>query len=88
VRLGLVDEGTARDMLDEIRAGELLRGFRGSGPFDVDAAEKAIAAVAIIDRLAPLEINPLIVHAAGQGAVGVDALLEQTLAGAAKNNAP
>jgi acetyltransferase len=85
VRLGLVDKCTARDMLDEIRADELLRGFRGSGPFDIDAAAEAIAT---IHRLAPLEINPLIVHTAGQGAVGVDALLEQTLAGAAKNNAP
>jgi acyl-CoA synthetase (NDP forming) len=92
VRLGPVDERTARDMLDEIRVGRLLRGFRGSGPFDIEAAAAAIAAVsrfgaATIDRLAALEINPLIVHASGQGAVGVDALFEQALVGAAKNNA-
>jgi len=92
VRLGPVDERTARDMLDEIRAGRLLRGYRGSGPFDIDAAATAIAALsrfgaATIDRLAALEINPLIVHAAGQGALGVDALFEQALVVAAKNNA-
>jgi acyl-CoA synthetase (NDP forming) len=92
VRLGPVDERTARAMLDEIRAGAMLRGFRGSGPFDIDAAASAIAAVsrfgaATIDRLAALEINPLIVHPAGQGAVGVDALFEQALVGAAKNQA-
>ncbi len=92
VRLGPVDERTARAMLDEIRAGAMLRGFRGSGPFDIDAAASAIAAVsrfgaATVDRLAALEINPLIVHVAGQGAVGVDALFEQALVGAAKNQA-
>jgi acyl-CoA synthetase (NDP forming) len=82
-RLGPVDEATARAMLDETRAGRVLRGFRGAGPSDIDAAAKAIAAVsrfgvATIDSVAALEINPLIVHAAGQGATGVDILIEPT----------
>lgn len=80
-RLGPVDERTAIDMLDETHAGRVLRGFRGKGPFDIDAAAAAIAAVsrfgaATIGHIAALEINPLIVHAAGQGATGLDLLIE------------
>jgi acyl-CoA synthetase (NDP forming) len=80
-RLGPVDERTAREMLDETPAGRVLRGFRGQGPFDIEAAAAAIAAIsrfgaATMGNFAALEINPLIVHAAGQGATGVDLLIE------------
>jgi len=80
-RLGPVDEATAREMLDETRAGRVLRGFRGQGPFDIDAAAAAIAAVsrfgaATLGSIVALEINPLIVHRAGEGATGVDLLIE------------
>lgn len=80
-RLGPVDEDTARAMLDETKAGQVLRGFRGQGSFDIAAAAAAIAAIsrfgaATIDSLAALEINPLIVHSSGQGATGVDLLIE------------
>ena len=51
-----------------------------SGPFDIDAAAAAIAAIsrfgaATIDSIVAVEINPLIVHAFGQGASGVDLLV-------------
>jgi acyl-CoA synthetase (NDP forming) len=80
-RLGPVDQATAKAMLDETRAGQMLRGFRGQGPYDIDAAAAAIAAIshfgaATIDSISALEINPLIVHAAGEGAIGVDLLIE------------
>ena len=44
----------------------------------------AIAAIsrfgaATIDSISALEINPLIVHAAGEGATGVDFLIEPVL---------
>ena len=85
-RLGPVDEATAKAMLDETRAGQILRGFRGQGPYDIDAAAAAIAAIsrfgaATIDSVSVLEINPLIVHVAGEGATGVDLLLEPVSAG-------
>lgn len=81
VRVGPVDEATALAMLEETVAGKLLRGVRGKGPWDIGAAAKAIAAfscfgAAHIDSLAELEINPLIVGAKGEGAFGVDVLLE------------
>ena len=85
-RLGPVDEATAKAMLDETRAGQILRGFRGQGPYDIGAAAAAIAAIsrfgaATIDSVSVLEINPLIVHVAGEGATGVDLLLEPVSAG-------
>jgi acyl-CoA synthetase (NDP forming) len=81
VRLGPVNEATARTMLDETQAGRMLRGFRGAGPFDIGAAAAAIAAIsrfgaATLDSIAAVEINPLIVLPAGQGAVGVDLVIE------------
>jgi hypothetical protein len=65
-------------MLDECRAGEMLAGLRGNGPYDVAAASAAIAALsrfaaAAGPRLGAIEINPLIVGE--EGACGVDALL-------------
>lgn len=81
VRLGPVDRETAAAMLRETRAGALLRGARGKGPYDLDAAADAIAALSEFGAgahgvLAAVEINPLIVLEQGKGAVGVDALLE------------
>ena len=80
-RLGPVDQTTAKAMLDETRAGQMLRGFRSQGPYDIDAAATAIAAISrfgatTIDCISALEINPLIVHAAAEGATGVDLLIE------------
>ena len=71
----------ARAMLDETPAGELLRGTRGKGPYDLDAACRAIVtfsqfAVATGGTLKAVEINPLIVLAEGRGVVGVDAVFE------------
>jgi acetyltransferase len=78
VRLGPVDAAEARAMLDECRAGEMLAGLRGKGPYDIAAAAAAIAALSRFAAAAgpyigALEINPLIVGA--KGAVGVDVLL-------------
>ncbi|MCS0502174.1 acetate--CoA ligase family protein [Ancylobacter mangrovi] len=79
LRMGPVDEEMARRMLDETVAGTLLRGVRGKGPFDFDAAARAIARLsevgaALADRFAAIEINPLIVGP--DGVAGVDVLFE------------
>ena len=79
VRLGPVDQEQARAMLHETAAGKLLQGARGNPACDIDAAAAAVAAfsrfgAAQIDRLAGLEINPLIVGV--RGAKGVDILLD------------
>jgi acyl-CoA synthetase (NDP forming) len=80
VRLGPVDAAEARAMLYETAAGKLLEGVRGKPPCDIDAAAAAIAAfsrfgAAQAERLAALEINPLIVGR--NGAKGVDLVLER-----------
>lgn len=80
LRLGTVDADEARAMLRETRAGRLLAGFRGKGPYDLDAAAEAIAALsrfaAAQGDLTSIEINPLIVLEAGKGAFGVDVAVE------------
>jgi acetate---CoA ligase (ADP-forming) len=81
IRVGPVSAETAAAMLRETRAGALLDGFRGAGPFDFAAAARAIAALSAFGAathglLAAVEVNPLIVLPGGGGATGVDALLE------------
>jgi succinyl-CoA synthetase beta subunit len=79
IRLGPVSEREARAMLHETPAAKLLGGFRGKGPYDIDAVARAIAALSrfgsgTLATLKSIEINPLIVHESG--AVGVDILIE------------
>jgi acyl-CoA synthetase (NDP forming) len=79
LRLAPVDKAAALEMLRETKAGTLLAGFRGKGPYDADAAADAIAALsrvaaATADTVAAIEINPLIVLE--RGAVGVDVLIQ------------
>jgi acyl-CoA synthetase (NDP forming) len=81
VRIGPVSIEDAREMLNETRAAVLLRGVRGKGPYDLEAAAEAIAALSRFgsvgrDVVASIEVNPLIVRARGKGAFGVDILIE------------
>jgi acyl-CoA synthetase (NDP forming) len=81
LRIGPVDAATAAEMLAETKAATLIAGTRGKGPFDKEAAVRAIVALsrfahAASESVAAIEINPLIVRKIGQGALGVDLLLE------------
>lgn len=81
LRIGPIDAATAADMLSETKAAALIAGTRGKGPFDKEAAIRAIVALsrfahAAFESIAAVEINPLIVRKVGQGALGVDLLLE------------
>lgn len=72
--------GQARAMLGELRIAPILHGHRGAKAADVEAAAAAIegvaaTALAVGERLDALEVNPLLVHPAGEGATAVDALL-------------
>jgi acyl-CoA synthetase (NDP forming) len=63
-----------------LRAAPLLHGYRGAPPADIEAAISVICAIqdfvqAHATRLIELDVNPLIVRAAGQGAVAADVLL-------------
>jgi succinyl-CoA synthetase beta subunit len=77
LRLLPVDEAGAREMLTSLRGRALLGAFRGRPARDLDAAAQAIAGLSrlFLDQrasLADLEINPLILGAAGEGAWAVD----------------
>ena len=65
-------------MIESLRGYALLKGARGRPPADVDALIDVIMAVARFatagsDRVAELDLNPVIVNA--DGAVAVDSLL-------------
>ncbi len=75
-RLAPVTSDEAMEMIDETLAGQLLAGLRGQPPADKKAVAQVIVAVSHMmtadDRIAEMDINPLIVYEAGQGAVAVD----------------
>ena len=70
----------AETMLGELKADKLLRGFRGAPKADVAALAKLISEVSVLaarlgDRVADIELNPVLVHPEGQGVTIVDALV-------------
>ena len=62
-----------------MRTAKLLTGFRGAPPVDIEAVTKAVLAIGRLMRTMPgiveVDINPLMVHAKGQGATALDALI-------------
>lgn len=80
LRIAPVDVQQAREMVDELKSAALLRGHRGAPPADVDALVQAIVrlsdfAMAAGESLAAVDLNPLRVMPAGQGAVALDAVI-------------
>lgn len=80
LRLAPVTEEQAIEMLQELKAFALLNGARGRAPADLQAAASAVAALSRFairhaDDVAEIDINPLLVRDAGQGAVALDALI-------------
>jgi len=80
LRVGAVDRDEACRMLGELKGFALLAGARGRPRADLDAAADAIAqlsayALANAGRFETIEVNPLLVRPAGQGAVVLDALV-------------
>src|SRR6516162_6005559 len=76
-RLLPVSEQDAAGMIDSLKLGRLLAGYRGKPPADRAALEACALALGrfYLDhraRIADIEINPLIVRARAHGAVAVD----------------
>ncbi len=72
-----VSRADAEEMIDETRLGALLKGFRGSGPFDRAALVEVVLALSdaacdLGDRLEELDVNPLLVL--DRGVMALDAL--------------
>jgi acetate---CoA ligase (ADP-forming) len=77
LRLLPVGASEVREMIGGLKLKTLLKGFRGKPAADEAALVKTAVGLARFfvdhrDRLADIEINPLIVRARGKGAVAVD----------------
>jgi acetyl-CoA synthetase (ADP-forming) len=80
VQMALAPVGPAHALrlLQALRLWPVLAGVRGRTALDVDAVAEVVSRVSFLaadlaDRLRELDVNPLIVRAAGAGAVAVDA---------------
>ena len=66
----------AEEMLDEIRAHSLLAGVRGRPPADraamIDTLLRINQLVTDFPEIVEMDINPLMVYEAGQGAITLD----------------
>lgn len=70
----------ARAMLDRLQGSALLYGVRGQAPADIDALVDLMVTVSRIaddwrGSIAEIDLNPILVHEAGQGLSVVDALI-------------
>ena len=79
-RIAPFDASEARSMIDELRMRALFDGLRARPASDLDAVAGILARVSELawqlrDRLAELDINPLIVMPKGAGAIAADALV-------------
>lgn len=68
----------ARAVIEDLRVAPLLHGLRGRPAADVAVAAEALSRLSWLvadlgPRLAELDVNPLILRAAGQGVIAVDA---------------
>ena len=78
LRLAPVDLDAAHEMVAEVRGLVTLKGFRGKPAGDLDALAQGIVALSRLvedPTVLEAEINPLIVCAAGDGVVAVDAVV-------------
>ena len=76
---GNAGEAQIVEALGRLRARKLLAGVRGAPPCDIDAVVKTVMAIGRLMQTVPaiteIDVNPLMVHAKGQGATALDALI-------------
>jgi succinyl-CoA synthetase beta subunit len=75
-----VSTAEAETMLGQLKAAQLLRGFRGAPKADIPALSKLISEVSVLaarlgDQVADIELNPVLAHPEGQGVTIVDTLV-------------
>ena len=75
-RVAPVSEKEALQMISETGAGKLLKGFRGTPASDLDAVVSCIQRLGQLaldfPEIEEVEVNPLLVHAQGRGALVLD----------------
>jgi len=75
-----LDRPAARALVGRLKAAKVLDAFRGAAPADVDALADLIVQLSHFaadhaDTIAEIDLNPVIVHAKGQGVSIVDSLI-------------
>ena len=75
------DDASVRNAIASLKLSEVLKGFRGKPPADIDALVEAIIAfgkqfVATRPALLEFEINPMLVLPQGGGVIALDALVQ------------
>jgi acyl-CoA synthetase (NDP forming) len=67
------------EALRKLRSAKLLAGVRGAPPADVEAVVQTVLAIGrlmqTVPELVEIDVNPLMVHAKGQGVTALDALI-------------
>lgn len=79
-RFAPIDHAAAHAMLAQLKGAQLLDGYRGAQPADRDAAADALVRLSWLiadhaERIAEIDVNPLFVQHAGEGAIAADALV-------------
>jgi len=75
-----IDHDAARALLDRLKAAKVLGRYRSAPPADVDALVELMVRLSLFaadfaDEIAEIDLNPVIVHAEGEGVSIVDALI-------------
>ncbi len=75
-----VTQNQAKQMIGKLKSARLLTGYRGQPPRDLDALASLVASVsdyvaANADRIEEMDINPVWVGDAGEGAMALDAVV-------------
>jgi acetate---CoA ligase (ADP-forming) len=76
---GNADEAQILEGLGKLRAAKLLAGIRGAPPSDLVAVTQVVLAIGRLMQAVPaiteIDVNPLRVHAKGEGATALDVLI-------------
>jgi acyl-CoA synthetase (NDP forming) len=79
-RIAPVNEEEAHEMIEEVKAYPLLKGYRGSPPADINAIVKIILATSKLvmehEEIKELDLNPIMVYEKGAKAVDARIILE------------
>lgn len=79
-RIAPVNEEEAHEMIEEVKAYPLLKGYRGSPPADINAIVKIILATSKLvmehEEIKELDLNPIMVYEKGAKAADARIILE------------
>jgi acetyltransferase len=77
IRVAPIDRHEAKNMINELKGIQIMKGARGSKPFDLTAVEDALLRLSALmvdfPQITELDVNPLRVFYAGDGCRALDA---------------